>query len=503
MRQTRWTGLFLSLTLSLLVACSATGKPATKEQLKTIPDVPTEFRAAWVATVSNIDWPSKPGLSTKQQQKELIDILDRCAEMNLNAVIFQVRTTADAFYQSDLEPWSYYLTGKQGQAPKPFYDPLKFAVEEAHKRGIELHAWFNPYRASQEHGKYEYDPSHIYKTNPDLVKTYGKKLWMDPGEPEVMKRSMDVFLDVAKRYDVDGIHIDDYFYPYRVANTEFPDKASYAKYQKAGGKLGVNDWRRHNVDTFIETFYKKLKKTRNDVKFGISPFGIWKPGYPSNIQGMNQFEMIYADAKLWWNKGWLDYFTPQLYWEIRKPAQSFPSLLGWWESENTKGRYLWPGMACYRVKDGTKRELDEKEIPFQIDWTRSLTKNGPGAVFFSMKQLMTNRGGLTKSISAKYSKRALVPSCDWLKAKAPKLPNAKVAMTSDEGVTVKLDKQSAADAINWIVQVKRGGKWYYEIEPVAKRTMKVDTKGGKVEMVVVTTVGRNSVMSPKSVISGK
>ncbi|QQE13328.1 family 10 glycosylhydrolase [Planctomycetota bacterium] len=493
--------LLLVGLMSGFMACAAQAKPATSKELAEIPEVPQEFRAAWVATVANIDWPTKPGLSTAQQKKELIGIMDKCAELNLNAVIFQVRTTADALYESDLEPWSYYITGKQGQAPKPYYDPLKMAVEEAHKRGMELHAWFNPYRSGHLNTCKKFDKSHINETNPDLVMKYSAFMWMDPGKEEVMKRSMDVFLDVAKRYDVDGIHIDDYFYPYHDAKDgDFPDADTYKAYKDKGGKLTKSDWRRDNVNKFIEKFYKELKKVKPSVKFGISPFGIWKPGYPSHVWGMNQYEAIFADAKLWFNKGWLDYFTPQLYWGIRNPDQSFISLLSWWESENTEGRHLWPGTALYKV--GGK--YDKKEIQRQVQWSRIIVKDAPGTVHFSMKSFVNNQGGLTDNLkSTVYKKKALVPESPWLKTKAPALPKAKISKITSKSVYVKLDAKYAKTAINWIIQVKRNGTWTYDILPSSERNAIVDLPGtkGKVEMVVVTAQGANATLSKKNVLA--
>ncbi|QDU35238.1 hypothetical protein KS4_33190 [Poriferisphaera corsica] len=509
MHNTRWTMMLMVGFVMGLMACVAQAKPATEKQLSEIPDVPSEFRAAWVATVANIDWPTKPGLTTAEQKKELIAIMDKCKELNLNAVIFQIRTTADALYESDLEPWSYYITGEQGVAPKPYYDPLEMAVEEAHKRGLELHAWFNPYRSGHPTNK-KYADNHINKTNPELSKEYGSFMWMDPGEPEVMQRSMDVFLDVAKRYDVDGIHIDDYFYPYRAADPnkkgaylDFPDADSYKRYQDAGGKLSKNDWRRDNVNQFIKKFYKELKKVNPEVKFGISPFGIWKPGYPSNVAGMDQYEAIYADAKLWFNEGWLDYFTPQLYWEIRKPAQSYISLLNWWNDENTQQRHLWPGLFTSMTEEGTRRPYDRDEIKRQVEWSRIIVKENPGTVHFSMISLMKNKGGLTDTLkSTVYAKKALVPESPWLGTEAPALPKAKVSRITAKTVDVMLDAKSAKQGINWVVQVKRDGAWTYDILPTSDRSAKVKLPGkkGDVEMVVVTLQGENAALSEKSVL---
>ncbi|HNT34851.1 MAG TPA: family 10 glycosylhydrolase, partial [bacterium] len=249
------------------------------------PEVPREFRGVWVATVSRIDWPPEAG--TEEQKKAMVDILDLAVEMNLNGVVFQVRPAADALYESKLEPWSRYLTGSQGKAPEPYYDPLAFAVEQAHKRGLELHAWFNPYRAGLSQNE-EYASNSIVKARPELVRKHGSLKWMDPGEDDVKKQSLDVMLDVVKRYDIDAVHMDDYFYPYG-AGEGFDDDASWKKYKKSGGTLEKGDWRRKNVDDFIEKLSQEMRKIKPYVKLGISPFGIWRPGYPEGISGMDQY----------------------------------------------------------------------------------------------------------------------------------------------------------------------------------------------------------------------
>jgi uncharacterized lipoprotein YddW (UPF0748 family) len=268
------------------------------------PPPPREFRGTWIATVSNIDWPSKPGLSTDAQKSELIQLLDRAKNLKLNAVILQVRPACDAFYVSTIEPWSEYLTGRQGLAPDPGYDPLEFAVAAAHSRGLELHAWFNPFRAGHPSAKSPASSNHVSRRYPKLVKKYGSYLWLDPGEQVAQDYSTTVILDVVKRYDIDGVHLDDYFYPYQVANAkggliDFPDDASWDRYQAAHGTLERNDWRRENVNRFIRNLYIRIKKEKRWVKFGISPFGIWRPGNPPKIAGLDAYDHLYADSRKW------------------------------------------------------------------------------------------------------------------------------------------------------------------------------------------------------------
>jgi uncharacterized lipoprotein YddW (UPF0748 family) len=404
---------------------------------KTPPLAPREFRAAWVATVGNIDWPSRKGLPAEQQQREIIAILDRAAELNLNAIILQVRTSADALYQSDLEPWSEFLTGTQGQDPG--YDPLQMWIDESHRRGIELHAWFNPFRAMYGGGKVEErSGDHLYNTRPDLVKKYGNMLWLDPGEPEAEAHTVNVFLDVVRRYDVDGVHIDDYFYPYPVrANPQdesdrseapFPDDPSYAKYQQAGGTLGRDDWRRANIDRMIKDIYEGIKQTKPHVRFGISPFGIWKPDYPPVVKGFNQYAKLYADARLWLNEGWLDYWTPQLYWKPSAAAQPYEALLQWWIDENTEGRNVYPGLFTSKVGRAANA-WDPPEILNQISITRE-TPGAEGHVHFSMRALMDNREGIADALrDGPYRRPALVPRSPWLDDKAPPAPRG-VAMAA-------------------------------------------------------------------------
>lgn len=400
-----------------------------------LPKAPREFRAVWVATVDNIDWPSKRTLTTDQQKTELIRILDKVVALNMNAVILQVRPSCDSLYDSKLEPWSEFLTNKQGQAPNPYYDPLKFAVDEAHKRGLELHAWFNPYRAKHPAMKGDLAPSHIRNTHPNLAKSYGRYLWLDPGEPEVQKRSLDVMLDVVKRYAIDGVHIDDYFYPYAERGADgktipFPDQDSYAKYGKG---LSLSDWRRKNVDDFIQRLYAGIKRTKRSVKFGISPFGIYRPNVPEGIKaGVDQYEDLSADALKWFRNGWCDYFTPQLYWPIKQTPQSYPVLLKWWASQNAKGRHLWPGNFTGRVRtdDGN---WPPQEIVDQIEITRK-TPGATGNVHFSMRVFMLNAQGLNDVLLAgPYKEKALIPASPWLGGRSDEARWHAIYRRSDEG----------------------------------------------------------------------
>ncbi len=479
------------------------------------PELRREFRGVWVAAVSNIDWPSAPGLPTADQKSELLAILDRAQAQHLNAVILQVRPAADALYKSSIEPWSEYLTGRQGRAPSPGWDPLAYAVEQAHRRGLELHAWFNPYRARHPSAKGPLSRRHIANTAPALVKKYGTHLWMDPGESAVRKRTLRVVLDVVRRYDIDGVHLDDYFYPYkeRTSNgtTEFPDARSWKKYEKAGGTLARDDWRRENVNTLVRQLNEQIHRAKPWVKFGVSPFGIWRPGYPEQIKGFDAYEQLYADSKLWWASSWVDYFTPQLYWPIAKPEQSFPALLHWWGEQNATARHLWPGLYTGRVREGASDSTSAggtapqrsawtvDEIVAQLDSTRAYPRSS-GAVHFSMKAFLTDKGGVASRLMERlYGDVALVPASPWLSKQAPAAPTVRVqkhAATSGLTLTMSLPKPQVA---RWyLVQSRIGGAWGSRLVASCACSEEITPNGeGQLpDRLVVTALDRAGVASP-------
>jgi uncharacterized lipoprotein YddW (UPF0748 family) len=462
------------------------------------PPLTREFRGVWVATVANIDWPSKPGLSTAQQKAELISILNHAAQLKLNAIIFQVRPACDAMYDSKIEPWSEYLTGAMSKAPEPFYDPLTFAIAEAHRRGMELHAWFNPYRALHKSHTGNISRDHISKTHPGLVRSYGEYLWLDPGERDVQDYSLRVVMDVVKRYDIDGVQFDDYFYPDPSGvNRDFPDQTSWEKYG-AGGNLSRADWRRENVNTFIHRIYTSIKAAKPWVKFGVAPFGIWRPGNPPQITGSDAYTKFYADSRKWLADGWVDYFSPQLYWRIEQREQSFPVLLNWWAQQNTQHRHLWPGIsAAYALT----QQWSANEIPEQIRLMRKQAGAG-GYIFYNANSLLTNSvhtQELQHTLTTELNRQpALVPASPWLGGAGPIKPNASiVGVPNAVRVDWNAGGTNSVPVRWWVVQTKSYSDWKTEIFP---KEVSSAFLTGAPDVVAVTAIDRVGNASPARVM---
>jgi uncharacterized lipoprotein YddW (UPF0748 family) len=500
-----------SLLLSLFVLSAvdtACGQSQVNnvQSLTTPPPIRREFRGVWIASVANIDWPSQPGLSTQEQKDELLGMFDRAVALRLNAVILQVRPAADAMYPSPYEPWSEYLTGQMGRAPSPWYDPLEFAVTEAHKRGLELHAWFNPYRARHPSARSAASAGHISRTHPELVKKYGSMLWMDPGEPEVRDETIRVVLDVVQRYDIDGVHIDDYFYPYKEKDRrgriiEFPDATSWRKYQRSGGSLSRDDWRRANVDSLIHQVYTRIKAAKPWVKFGISPFGVWRPGNPPGIGGFDSYAELYGDSRKWILLGWADYFTPQLYWPTTRDDLSYPVLLQWWVEQNAKGRHVWPGNYLDKVT-GTQTGWPAQEMLDQVALTRA-QRGATGNVYFSMRSFMFGRDGLPeKLVAGPYATKALVPASPWQDSVPPLSPIVRVGRDAASGAsTVSLQPQGVEPTSLWLLRTRVGTEWTTEVLPGLQRFYMIPRVAGGVapDELAVSAVDRSGNESPPAI----
>ena len=480
-----------ALVVAALAACggsAATTAPAPPAPADTTPPaIQREMRGLWIATVANIDWPSRNNLTADQQRAELVDIFDRAATSGFNAVIFHVRPAADALYRSTIEPWGAMLTGTQGTDPG--YDPLAFAVTEAHARGLEIHAWINPFRAGSARDTAALAATHLFNTQRNLLRVYGAQLWMDPGESAIQDHSIRVVNDIVKRYDVDAVHADDYFYPYQERNAagaliDFPDSASYAR---SGSTLLRDDWRRANVDKFIERLAREVHAIRPTVKVGISPFGIWRPGFPAGVNGLDAYATIYADSRKWLQQGWVDYLAPQLYWSIGAAQQSYPALLDWWISQNTMSRHVWPGLAAYRVGDGTASAFTSAEIPNQIGMTR-MRAAGTGHILYNTNSTLKKSGGaVAASLSGLYASRALVPASPWLDATPPAIPTVSVA-----GQTAQFSPGDAEAPRWWVVRTRSGSGWLTRVMFGDRRTLTLDALADRVLVNAVDQAGNLS-----------
>lgn len=404
------------LLAGLVLLCSILGSVRAQLPPK------RELRAVWIATVENIDWPSRRGLSSDQQQQEFINILNQQQRNGMNAVVVQIRPVADAFYASPFEPWSEYLTGVQGQAPNPYYDPLQFMITETHKRGMEFHAWFNPYRAVFNVNRSSVAANHITRLKPQWFLTYGDKKYFNPGIQEVRDYVSLIIKDVVHRYDIDAVHFDDYFYPYRLPGKEFPD---YATYRQQGSNLIIDDWRRANVDAIIQQLSRTIKAEKSWVKFGISPFGVWRnrdkdPEGSNTRGGQTNYDDLYADVLKWLRNKWIDYVTPQLYWESGHRLVAYEVLLDWW-SRHGYGRHVYIGHGVYRLGSNAAWK-NPNELPQQILDARTLS-TVQGSMFYSAKSFAGNPLGIEDTLrNHLYKYPALRPTMPWLGLSAPEPP---------------------------------------------------------------------------------
>ena len=485
------------LLLAGLLACVPRPAPRAEPATGAVPPpAPREFRAAWIATVANIDWPRSRTSSPEVQRSEARALIARARDLGLNALILQVRPAADAIYPSDLEPWTEYLTGRQGQPPVPTWDPLAFWIQEAHAAGLELHAWFNPYRVRHSTGRSAPAPGHLSATRPGLVRTYGDQLWMDPAEPAAMDHSLAVVLEVVRRYAVDGVHFDDYFYPYPVKDAagqkvDFPDDGPWQAYRAGGGPLERPAWRRRQVDRFIQRVYEEVHRLKPGIKVGISPFGLGRPALmPAGLAGFSQYDDLYADVEGWLDQGWLDYLVPQLYWKRDSP-QPFRPLLDYWRSRNALGRHLWPGLFTSQV--GAPAAWAAQEITAQIAEARS--GNGSlGHAHFSLSGLVRNADGVADRVAEAYGGPALVPATPWLAGPPPPAPAPRLV---PQGAALRL--APGPGPAPWLAAVwaRYGGSWHFSVAPGGEALLPERREGRPLDLVVVSAVDRQGQESPR------
>jgi uncharacterized lipoprotein YddW (UPF0748 family) len=394
----------------------------------------TEFRAVWIATVVNIDWPIRGGDPWEKQKEEYIRILKFYKALNFNAVVVQIRTAGDAFYESEFSPWSRFLSGTEGIAPETDQDPLKWLIKEAHTRGFEFHAWLNPYRATFDLNTDILSKSHDYFQHPDWMIKYGKKYYYNPGLPEVQQHLISIIDEVVTQYDVDAIHFDDYFYPYKIKDEIFSDSLAYLSFNQH--KLSLEDWRRSNIDSLVKQVHQVIKERKPWVQFGISPFGVWKnmatdPKGSDTQAGQTTYEDLFADPLLWMDNKWIDYLVPQIYWSLKLPVASHRTLIAWW-AENQKNTNLYIGNGPYKIRNNSdKAWYKMKELPKQLQLARK-TKAVQGNVFFSAKSLMSGNEDVVKYIKNKlYYYPASTPASPLIAIQEPSPPELNNILDKD------------------------------------------------------------------------
>lgn len=389
---------------------------ASMSQSESTGEMKREFRGVWIATVGNIDWPSRKDMSSVEQKKEFIDLLDMCKSMNFNAVIVQIRPSADAFYDSSYEPWSRYLTGLSGEPPVPYYDPLAFLIEETHSRGMEFHAWINPYRAVVNYQEYHPNPLPLTYEHPEWFVNYGKNKYFDPGLPEVREYTLKVINEVVQNYDIDAVHLDDYFYPYKLRGESFQDDHSFEKYGEGYYPEHREEWRRQNVNKIIQELHHEIKTLKPWVQFGISPFGVWRngdrdPRGSATYTGQTNYDDLYADITLWMKNGWLDYVLPQAYWHIGHLKADYREVVKWW-SDNSFGTRLYIGHSLYKIgeerQDAAWHAKDTTEIEKQLLLNKSMSKV-QGSAFFSASTLLKNPLNVRERIARTYFPDVILP----------------------------------------------------------------------------------------------
>jgi uncharacterized lipoprotein YddW (UPF0748 family) len=421
-----------------------------------------EMRAAWIATVGNIDWPSSPNLTVDEQKKEMTQLLDIFKEYNLNTVVLQIRPAADAFYSSAIEPWSQWLTGAQGKVPEPFYDPLEFAINECRKRGLDIHAWLNPYRAVTDTSNIT-ALNHISRIHPEWFLTYGKTVYFDPGLQETRDYVAGVVSDIVRRYDIDAIHMDDYFYPYRIAKVSFPDDSSFVSYPRGFTPEQKDDWRRDNVNLIIKQLSDSIKAIKPWVEFGISPFGVWRnsdkdPLGSATKAGVTNYDDLFADILLWQKNGWIDYITPQIYWHRGFRVADYTVLSEWW-SHNSDGCRLYIGQAPYRIgrKVSAREWRTSREIVKQTELNRTFP-NISGSMFFSAKVFKKNPLRLKEKITRNvYRYPALPPSNNRIVPVIPQRPSEAIIKTYDGSLYLSWKKEN--NTKKFVVYKFRKGKY--------------------------------------------
>jgi uncharacterized lipoprotein YddW (UPF0748 family) len=519
--------------LAALGAGAQCGQATDSLPLPTPPTLPRELRGAWISPVDRGEWPSRPGMTEAEQRAELVARFDQAAWLGLNAVVLHVRPAADALYPTAHAPWSAYLTAGT-RSSDVRWDPLAVAVEEAHRRGLQLHVWFNPFRASSPDGVSRVGADRIAAQRPEWLVRYGSQWWIDPGIPEARQAVLDAVFEVVDRYDVDAIHLDDYFYPYRIERAvtrtvkvgrkrrrvtstvtlPFEDDRSWGRYGRGAGWDTRADWRRANVNAFMEALYKGVKERKPTVLVGVSPFGIWRPGSPSGITGLDAYGEIYADSRRWLREGWVDYLAPQLYWQLEGAQHRFTRLDGWWRSENRHRRHVWPGLLTMRTAS-INDPWPADEVPAQIDFLRRArqgTDESMGHVHFRLGKIPTTGSLAARLVAGPYAEPALPPESPWLGAARPAAPTvdacaagAAPAPGPDRrtGLTAAVAPGDTTPVRWWLVQLQSAdGRWTSRLHPATLGAVPVVAPGGGAAVhAAVSAVSPTGVASEPRVVA--
>ncbi|MBQ4915693.1 family 10 glycosylhydrolase [Maribacter sp. MMG018] len=455
-----------------------------------IPQPKTEFRGVWIATVVNIDWPKNGSDLVDKQKEDYLKILDFYHELNYNAVIVQIRAAGDAFYNSEEAPWSRFLTGTEGENSKWPEDPLSWMIHEAHTRGMEFHAWLNPYRATFDLKTEVLSDEHDFNTHPEWMLKYGKKYYYDPGLPEVRKKMVAIIDEIVSNYDIDAIHYDDYFYPYTIKDEIFNDSITY--YNCAQPEQSLEDWRRSNIDSLIKDSHSIIKAKKPWVQFGVSPFGVWKnnatdPRGSDTKAGQTTYDNLYADPLLWMQKGWLDYLAPQLYWSMDLPAASHSKLIDWWAS-NSVNTNIYIGNGAYKVRNNSDKAWDQKkELPNQFKLARRIPEI-QGNIVFSAKSLMNNNPDVVSYLKKKYYRWQALPPTSPI-VDPPRDQKIKIISSHQSADYIELELDGTSDIRYALVYKTR--KKEKEVYPIKKLRQKI-----------FITPGSNTLTIPKELIKG-
>ena len=467
------------------------------------------MRGVWVASVRNIDWPTQPNPNSAILKREFRELAAHHQATGINALVVQVRPATDAFYPSEFEPWSEWLTGEQGMSPEPQFDPVHFMIEETHNRGMEFHAWFNPYRAIVQTDSAITALNHITRLRPGWFVKYGDNTYFDPGIPEARDYLIEVIGEVVRKYDLDAIHFDDYFYPYKIAGIDFPDSASFARYGR--DFINVEDWRRNNVNVLIQGLHDEIKSIKPYVKFGISPFGVWRnkekdPTGSDTKAGQTNYDDLYADVLLWMKNDWIDYIVPQIYWHIGFELADYAKLVDWWD-QNTFGKHMYIGQASYRIGNHSAEEWkNPSEMHDHLRLNTSYS-NISGNIYFNSTSLLNNPLGFTDSLKADwYSSPAIVPPMPWIDNDIPASATISSASALSSGIELNWN-ESSSDDISYTLIYRFRGNQEVDISNASRIIAKVRypdrqfrdpiTRPGKYTYVV-TFLDRNNNESLKS-----